>query len=201
MPVCLPMHSSRSAAPPGLCPLQTTPLKVLGLLGTSRPWAAAGSTPAFRLGFEVVARSGTRPPPVTSWSLLLKFYHHHSSFSPSPFLTAGASDLLPRASYPLAAIFELPRNSPSTCYASASPTQLPLPQHRSFLAPPHCLTTHYSPALPVQSHVFPCTLSFPPSGKWLWPAAGRGRPWPTGGAVRGLDAYLEYTVHMCPRLC
>ena len=171
---------------------------MLGFLGTSRPWAAAGSTPAFRLGFEVVARSGTRPSPVTSRSLLLIFCHHLSSFSPFPFLTAGASDPVPRASYPLAAIFELPLNSPSTCYASASPTQLPLPQHRSFLAPPHCLTTHYSPALPVQSLVFPCSLSFPPLRKWLWPAAGRGRPWPTGGAVRGLDAYLGYTGLMCP---
>ena len=179
MPVCLPMHSSRSAAPPGLGPLQTTPLKVLGLLGTSRPWAAAGSTPAFRLGFEVVARSGTRPPPVTSWSLLLKFCHHHSSFSPFPFLTAGASDLLPRASYPLAAIFELPRNSPSTCYASASPTQLPLPQHRSFLAPPHSLTTRYFPALPVHPMSSPALCLFPPraSGSGPRPAAGGlGRP-------------------------
>ncbi len=122
MPVCLPMHSSRSAAPPGLGPLKTTPLKVLGLLGTSRPWAAAGSTPAFRLGFEVVARSGTRPPPVTSWSLLLKFWHpsimllsvplpHHWGVrSPSWCILSPCRHI--RASH----------HSPITCFAPASPT-------------------------------------------------------------------------------
>ncbi len=150
------MHSSRSAAPPGLCPLQTTPLKVLGLLGTSRPWAAAGSTPAFRLGFEVVARSGTRPPPVTSWSLLLNFCRHLSRFSPFPFLTAGTSDLLPHASYPLAAISSFPTTvlppatllhrplnclSPSTALSSRPPTASPPVTSQHSLSIP-CLPQH-----------------------------------------------------------
>ncbi len=179
MPVCLPMHSSRSAAPPGLGPLKTTPLKVLGLLGTSRPWAAAGSTPAFRLGFEVVARSGTRPPPVTSWSLLLKFWHpsimllsvplpHHWGVrSPSWCILSPCRHI--RASH----------HSPITCFAPVSPT--PDTFQHSLSSVSTFILAFFSLHL----------------GEWLCPSADRGYPSDRPGALSAAQTLTWGTQCSC----
>ena len=165
------MRPFRSAAPPGVGPLQTTSLKMLSLLGTPSAIAVADSTPAFRLGSGMVARSGTCPPPVTSWSRLHLF--GRISSPPHPLLACSCHSSSSYFSFhfschsPISA-FSLPMLSISlSCYSSpASPLLCPIPLVASSYYTP---TTTHRPSTQPFCSVFSCNCrprSLPLSLLW-----------------------------------
>ena len=165
------MRPFRSAAPPGIGPLQTTSLKMLSLLGTPSAIAVADSAPAFRLGSGMVARSGTCPPPVTSWSRLRLFGRISSPLHP----------LLACSCHSSTSYFSLARLSfHFTCHSPSSPFSLPMlsvslfcysspPLTPSLPARPLVASSYFTPTTTHRPStrpfcsVFPCAVNLAPT--------------------------------------